>query len=125
DVFVQDQEPKVDILWVMDNSGSMQDYQNQVANNFPAFLDYAKDLPIDFQIGVTTTAVTEGVIDRYSPGGANGVEDGRLFPIDGSHPRILTPATPDVERHWRHNVQVGTCFDFNQESALEAALQAL
>jgi len=125
DEFVVEGKPKVDILWVIDNSGSMSRYQDRIANNLPSFLDYAANKNIDYQIGVTTTALIWGAYGDYCPGGVDGEENGRLFPADGSHPRILTPATIDLETHWKHNIQVGTCFALNQESALEAAYRAL
>ncbi|HWV38778.1 MAG TPA: choice-of-anchor D domain-containing protein [Vulgatibacter sp.] len=120
DTFNQKDRPKVDVLWVMDNSGSFSPYQSAISQNLPAFLTFANEQKVDFHIGVTTSGLTA---TSGCPGGANGGEDGRLFPIDGSHPRILTPQTPDLETHWRHNMIVGTChFD---EQYLEAARRAL
>ncbi len=120
DSFVQEDRPQVDLLWVIDNSGSLSEEQANIAANLDSFLDFAISQQIDFQIGVTTTGVTSG---GGCPGGADGNEDGRLFPVDGSHPRILTPSTPDLAEHWAHNTSVGTChFD---EQGLEAAYRAL
>ena len=33
------QIPGVDILWVVDNSGSMEDYRTSLSTNFPSFID--------------------------------------------------------------------------------------
>lgn len=117
---------KVDVLFVIDNSTSMYPYQVRLQENLPAFLGFIGEQDVDFQIGVTTTGLTPGFAWPYPscPGGADGGEDGRLFPIDGSHPRILTPETPDLEEHWRHNVTVGQC-QITNESALEGAFRAL
>ncbi len=120
DVFSQDDRPQVDVLWVIDNSGSLSDEQAAVAANSAAFLQFALAQQIDFQIGVTTTAVTQGF---GCPGGADGNESGRLFPVDGTHPRILTNATADLEEHWAFNTQVGLCH--GDEQGLEAAYMAL
>jgi hypothetical protein len=118
--FEQNDRPKVDILWVIDNSGSMSPYQNAIANNLAPFLSFAQAQQIDYQIGVTTTGIITG---GSCPGGAQGGEKGRLFPVDNSHPRILTPYTPDLEAHWAHNIRVGTCH--YDEQPLEAAYMAL
>lgn len=121
DHFVQTERPKVDILWVIDNSGSMAEYHERIANNLPAFLSFTEQQKIDYQIGVTTTGTYP--MNNGCPGGAQGGEAGRLFPVDGSHPRILTPDTPNLEAHWKHNVDVGVCH--GDEYAFEAAQLAL
>ena len=120
DVFVQESRPKVDVLWVIDNSGSLSEEQAQVSANLVAFLSFAQAQQIDFQLGVTTTGLDES---GGCPGGVNGGEDGRLFPVDGTSPRILTPATPNLEDHWQSNVNVGVCH--GSELGLEAAYRAL
>jgi hypothetical protein len=45
----------VDILWVIDNSGSMCEEQRDLAVNFDRFLTAFANENIDFQMGVTTT----------------------------------------------------------------------
>jgi hypothetical protein len=57
DQFVQNsaEQAKVDILWVMDNSGSMQDEQDALAYNFNAFISNFIEKNIDFKMAVTTT----------------------------------------------------------------------
>ncbi len=57
DEFVQNtaEDAKVDILWVMDNSGSMSDEQQALAYNFNAFISSFIEKDIDFQMAVTTT----------------------------------------------------------------------
>lgn len=46
---------KLDVLFVVDNSGSMLTSQNNLANNFPSFIDKFIDQGYDFRIAVTTT----------------------------------------------------------------------
>jgi hypothetical protein len=46
---------KVDILWVVDDSGSMGDEQSALAFNFNAFILDFLNKDIDFQMGITTT----------------------------------------------------------------------
>jgi len=57
DQFIQNtaQEAKVDILWVMDNSGSMSDEQQALSNNFDAFISDFIQKNIDFKMAITTT----------------------------------------------------------------------
>ncbi len=49
---------KVDILWVIDNSGSMRDNQDNLARNFDVFINDFIVKNIDFKMGVTTTDAT-------------------------------------------------------------------
>lgn len=57
DVFKQTQVAKVDVLWVIDNSGSMTRKQQKVKDNFDAFVAKltAEDTDVDYHIGVITT----------------------------------------------------------------------
>jgi hypothetical protein len=60
-VTVQLNQPraKVDILWVVDSSGSMEWAQNQLRNQFQSFAEKLKDTRIDFQLGVTSADVCQ------------------------------------------------------------------
>lgn len=57
DTFTQNtaQEGKVDILWVIDDSGSMGDEQNALAYNFNAFIQNFITRNVDFKMAITTT----------------------------------------------------------------------
>ncbi len=56
DVFQQgDGGRPVDILWVVDNSGSMSEEIQRVKDEFDSFLGDFIDLGLDFHMGVTTT----------------------------------------------------------------------
>ncbi|WP_194858609.1 vWA domain-containing protein [Myxococcus sp. AB056] len=51
---------KTDILFVIDNSGSMEEEQNAIATELPAFLEALKEgsgVSQDFRVGVITTSV--------------------------------------------------------------------
>jgi hypothetical protein len=65
----------VDILFVIDNSGSMGEEQGLLAANFPAFIDVLEDplVKANYRIGVTTT-------DNGNPqcGGSTSPEAGKL-----------------------------------------------
>ncbi|MBI5547857.1 MAG: hypothetical protein HY901_28575 [Deltaproteobacteria bacterium] len=73
DFFQQNAVRKVDILWVVDNSGSMKTSQANLASEFPRFIQslLALQPPVDFHIGVTSTDVDNEKlnydIDRDGP----------------------------------------------------------
>lgn len=46
---------KVDVLWVIDNSGSMASSQNNLATNFPFFINTFDSKGYDFRMAVTTS----------------------------------------------------------------------
>ncbi|MGZ3458604.1 MAG: choice-of-anchor D domain-containing protein, partial [Archangium sp.] len=124
DQFVQQSQAKVDVLFVVDNSGSMMDEQQNLGSNFNAFLTHAESSGVDYHIGVTTTGIeTSSGGWAVCPGGAQGGEAGRLFPVDGSSPRIITPATPSADAVFAHNTNVGVCHW--DEQGLEAMYRAL
>jgi hypothetical protein len=124
DTFVQASQAKVDVLFVVDNSGSMMEEQQNLGRNFAAFLQAAQMQAVDYQIGVTTTGIDPSPGGwSICPGGADGGEAGRLFPADNSAPRIITPATPNASAVFANNVNVGWCH-WN-EQGLDAAYRAL
>lgn len=112
DVFVQDAQPKADILLVIDNSCSMSEEQQSLAQNFASFIQHASSQAVDFRIAVTTT-------DDSSSG-----EQGR-FVSGAAHPEtVLTQTTADLEAKFRAKVSVGTS-GAGPEQVLGPALRAL
>jgi hypothetical protein len=124
DRFLQENQSKVDVLFVIDNSGSMAEEQQSMAQNFASFLSWAQRNKVDYHIAVTTTGI-DAAPGGWSvcPGGADGGEGGRLFPVSGNSPRIITPRTPSAEAVFANNVRVGICHW--DEHGLEAAYKAL
>jgi hypothetical protein len=59
DVFVQEIRKTVDILLVVDNSGSMIDEQIKLAANFDSFIEQFLEAEVDYQIGVVTTDMSD------------------------------------------------------------------
>ncbi|MBT3218902.1 MAG: hypothetical protein HN348_07400 [Proteobacteria bacterium] len=55
DRMIQTTSPAVDVLWVIDNSCSMSDKQNKLAQNFPLFMNYFVDSGLDWHVGVVST----------------------------------------------------------------------
>lgn len=94
----------VDMLFVIDNSGSMQEEQQAIANNFTGFANVALQSSVGFQFGIVTTDMEAGD------------QAGRLR---GS-PRIKTRNTPDFIDRFRTDLQQGT-----QGSGTEQGLAAV
>jgi hypothetical protein len=119
DHFSQDKAP-VDILFVVDNSGSMGDEQASLAANLSSFMKFADKNFIDYHIAVTTTDVSGGEDGRFVP-----VTQTGTWPNAGATPpRVLTRNTPDVLRAFQLNVNVGTNGSAEEEG-FEAAYLAL
>lgn len=123
DVFYQNPASKVDVLLVVDNSCSMEPYQERLSTNFDAFLTYFVEGNVDYQIGVVTTAVTEPIVDE-TRGCSQEVIDsipsgGRL--VGGTY---ITAGNPDGASLFADLVSVGTC-GASYEMGLESAYLAL
>jgi hypothetical protein len=102
--------PKVDMLIVIDNSGSMDDEQKALAANLDHLWNRIALANADFHIAVTSTGMAPYTAGwTQCPGGASGGEGGRFFPVDNSRPRILTPTTPNVKQILFDNTKVGLC----------------
>lgn len=57
--FTQEHYESVDVLWVVDNSGSMSEEQNQVQVNFASFIAEFVDLGLDYHLAVVTTDMND------------------------------------------------------------------
>ena len=80
DVFLQDTRPEADLLLVVDNSGSMQDKRQALADNFAAFFSYATRAGVDYHLAVTTTDM--------GPGGEQGSAKAGMGWVCGSPTRL-------------------------------------
>jgi hypothetical protein len=92
DVFHLPADVKVDVLWVVDNSGSMYEEQEALAGNFGGFIGWAQTLGVDYHIGVTST-------DMEDPD-HTGKLQGTI--------RVIDPATPNPNEVFGDNVRLGT-----------------
>lgn len=106
DSFSQAQVSRLDILWIIDNSNSMVEEQQNLADNLNSFFSVIDEGDVDYQIAVTTT---------------DAVANGGRFVGD---PQILTSATTNVLDLFRVNIQVGIG-GRAQEQGFEAAMLAL
>jgi hypothetical protein len=92
---------KMDILFVIDNSGSMKEEQDNLAENFPKFIETINDFKsgdgknLDYRIAVTTTSrdVTVG-----NPGG--GLFGGGGEQVTGDNGAFRHPRTCKMQRGW-------------------------
>ena len=122
DSFVQDVQPKADILLVVDNSCSMQDKQTSLSTNFSAFIQYAAGAGVDWRMGVTTTDDDPPFCPPFGLP-CSGGEQGRLVG-DANNPKILTPMTPMVDQKFKAKVNLGTNGS-GEEKGISASVAAL
>lgn len=144
---------KTDILFVVDDSGSMAGAQANLQANFQAFVDRLAASPVknDFQIGVTTTSVDTQVGTSYPDTFVNGANSapctnppypssavypkgdlvsvtadtsGNRIQSTTEPPRILSASSPTLVADFTANVNVGVCGS-GKEQGLEAARLAL
>jgi hypothetical protein len=125
DVFEQNTssfDNKIDILWVVDNSGSMANLQANVAANFESFISQFAGKNYDFQMAVTTTdAWLESKGNNYQNcGQTTGISAYRA----NSGYAILTPNTPNLADAFIDNISQGVegCGD---ERAFSSMIEAL
>lgn len=133
--------PKLDILFVIDNSNSMREEQEAVARELTAFIDQIKSsggVPTDFNIGVITTAVyLYGRVGAAPPFLLNYPKQaGRLRPVPTALPdggldlepasaeRLLIGTDPELISKFSRLVQQGTAGS-GQETPFEAVRLAL
>jgi hypothetical protein len=132
DTYVQDAQPKADVLLVVDDSGSMNDKQMNLSNNFASFIQFATAANVDYQIGVTTTTFDESQVcvpvfgctmptSTAAQGKLRKIAPTATTPAVGP---ILTQRTANVATRFRDLVRVGIDGS-GEERGLDAALAAL
>lgn len=121
---------KIDILWVIDNSGSMNGAQQDLKANFDSFIQDFVTKGYDYKIAVTTTdawrssasGVVDGDGDLYYSNDDRAVFKDHGFTYDNpSSPNcweenrvdtgvsIITPDTPYIEDTFKTNAIQGVC----------------
>lgn len=123
DRFIQGTDRQLDLLLVVSNTTTMPAYQDRLKAAIPGFIARARDRGVDVNVGVTTT----GLFPRspLCPGGAQGGEAGRLFPVDGSRPRVMSSTSGAAVATVQANLGVGGCHHLSQGlEAMRAALSA-
>ena len=123
DTFTQSAQPKVDILWVIDNDDN-QEVQQLVAQNLPKFMEYALSAGIDFHMAVTSDDVCQ----------TSSSDDGWFEPCShcasqsSSSATIVTPQTPNPTSTLATLIQLGQsggCDDPLFEPVYEALQSSL
>ncbi len=111
---------KIDVLFVVDNSGSMQTSQTNLANNFPSFINYFKSKGYDFRIAVTTTDAYYG--EQFVNSGCSLCNIGQTQ--FRGNPKFIDNNTPNLESTFGANVKVGTTGSGDERafSSFKAAL---
>lgn len=71
--------PAVDVLFIVDNSGSMSEEQRSLRDNFSLFMQYFTDSGLDYHVGVISTDCdsprNKGVLVEDSTGGTAYIDD--------------------------------------------------
>lgn len=123
DVFLQETAGQVDVLLVVDNSCSMQPYQQKLGENFDNFLTYLQEGQVDYNIGVLTTTID--VPDPYPEYGCTAdivsqIPEGGYL-VGGT---VIRDDTAGADSIFEDLVNVGTC-GAGMEMGLESAYRAL
>jgi len=122
DIFHQLVTPTVDMLFVVDNSGSFDVFQAKLSEQAPRFINRALSFKADYHIGVTTNEADQTDTANSSSSYKNDkIYVGGLF----GHPAIVDNSTPNATDAFSKNVKVGTCCSSSRESGLEGAWKAL
>lgn len=115
---------KLDVLFVIDNSVSMTDEQENLAHNFGRFVKALRSFregKVDFRIGVTTTRVpSSGLLGL----GRSGAAAGTLLKTNAMQDPWLESTAPDLEAQFELLATVGTDGSWT-EQPLQAAREAL
>lgn len=121
DRYTQGADSQLDVLFVVSNTTTMQQYQDRLKEAIPQWLQAAQTNGVDVRVSVTST----GLVARgpQCSGGANGGEAGRLFPVDGSRPRVVSGSSATAAANIQANLGVGMCHNLVQ--GLETMRQAL
>jgi hypothetical protein len=112
DKIVQVTTPSVDVLWIVDNSCSMDGEQRQLAENFPAFMPYFLGSGLDYHIGVVST----DMVDPQQKGKLIAADNGdKWIDVDSDNPEAM----------FQQMSQLGTSGDGLRESGRGAGYTAL
>ncbi len=123
---------RTDILFVIDNSGSMSEEQAAIATELPAFLEELRQgsgVTQDFRVGVITTSVYRRAIFNNQDDSIEFAEAGRLRPVPGptggeTAERFIEGDDPELLEKFRRLVQQGTSGS-GQEAPFEAVRMAV
>ena len=102
---------KMDLLFVIDNSGSMQQEQTNLIANFPAFITVLDASGLDYRVAVTTTA-RDYSYNMTTPLGnfpqSTDGESGEMLKKGAMTKRWIDKGDPDVAMTFSTLANVGT-----------------
>lgn len=98
--------PQVDVLWVVDNTQSMQGEHQALAEAFSGFVDVLDSEELAYQVGVVTTDMTEDA----------GILRG--------NPWIITPGSSDPQAHFQDAITIEES-SISKEAGIAAMVAAL
>jgi hypothetical protein len=120
DNFTQGTDSQLDVLFVVSNTTTMAPYQERLRAALPGWLANAQREGVDVRVGITSTALSPRAV---CGGASQGADGGRLLPLDGSRPRVVSGTAANAAQTLQDNVRVGLCHNLVQ--GLETARQAL
>ena len=103
----------IDILWVIDNSGTMENLQKRLADNFNFFIDKFLEKNLDFQMAVTTTDAYNDLFAQDPNGGSynlSNLKDGNLIQGPSGY-SIVNQSTPNLKNVFLKNILQGSSGD--------------
>ena len=112
---------KIDVLWVIDNSGSMDSSQQNLATNFSQFIDLFNQKGFDYRMAVTTTDAYKDLFG--APATQSKFRDGTdLTGHTGVF--LVDPSTPNLGPTFVKNLLQGT-LGSGDERAFQSIKQTL
>jgi hypothetical protein len=94
---------KIDVLWVVDNSGSMSTSQANLASSFQSFINKFQAQGYDFHMGITTSDAWEKQFNNNST--KSKLRDGNGSTHSGVF--VMDQNTPNLANIFNTNVKVG------------------
>jgi len=122
DTFTGAADPKVDFVWVVDNSGSMSQEQASVSNNSLTFFNLLNNKRLDFRLAVIATGSTGTNNSTLNPGGAKAWE---LWGSSHDGSRWVYKNDPNAANQFKLNVESVGINGSGRESGIFFAERAL
>lgn len=112
---------KIDVLWIVDNSGSMLSSQQNLATNFPAFINKFTEKSFDFQVAVNASDAylaqsplwnnyyNQNPKPVYYEGQSQSMKGKFRDGVGSTHSGffVLTPTTPNLHQNFVINAMLG------------------
>jgi hypothetical protein len=103
----------IDVLFVIDNSGSMGEEQTNLTANFPGFITVLDQSGLDYRVAVTTTGRDYNYAMTFPVGGAipmsqDGGDNGTMLKTAAMTRRWIEKTDPDVAGTFTAVATVGT-----------------